>query len=157
MSNSKLKTHEDKITRFTGNRAFLSNFHPSSLRYEGGAYPAVEHAYQAMKTTNLAARIQFQSLISSGEAKRRGRKLELRSDWEEVKLGIMLHLLRLKFQDPQLRSDLLLTGTAELIEGNAWGDSFWGVVRVGTALAHGENHLGRLLMQVRDEIRNGGV
>lgn len=72
----------------------------------------------------------------------------MRSDWEEVKLGVMEGLLREKFSDPELRRKLLATGERELVEGNDWGDSFWGV-----CAGRGKNHLGRLLMKLREELR----
>ena len=82
--------------------------------------------------------------LSGGRAKRLGR-VELRSDWEEVKIEVMREVLRCKFsQNPDLKAKLIATGDAELIEGNNWNDRFWGVCR-----GVGQNHLGRLLMELR--------
>jgi ribA/ribD-fused uncharacterized protein len=82
-------------------------------------------------------------------AKRVGAEIDLRSDWSDVKLAIMLDLVRQKFTaHSHLRRKLLATGDRQLIEVNGWGDQFWGVSR-----GSGYNHLGRILMRVRDELR----
>lgn len=135
------------ITEFQGKYRFLSNFWPCQIHFEGLTFPSVEHAYVAAKTTNLQHRETIRQLPSAGEAKRYGRKIKLRSDWEAVKLDCMLDFLEQKFALEKFGPGLLETGDRELIEGNRWGDTFWGVCE-----GVGENHLGRLLMQVRDEI-----
>jgi predicted NAD-dependent protein-ADP-ribosyltransferase YbiA (DUF1768 family) len=109
-------------------------------------YPSVENAYQAAKSHGMDTRLL---VCSAGEAKKLGKLGMLRPDWEEVKLGIMEDLLRQKFSIPELQEKFLATGDATLIEGNWWGDTFWGVCR-----CKGENHLGILLMKIRDELRS---
>lgn len=137
----------DEISSFRGDYHFLSNFHPSPVLMDGAMYPYVENAFQAAKTLDLTQRIPFESMNPS-EAKRAGRRLQLRDDWEEVKPDIMLALVRDKFsRTPELATKLLATGNAQLIEGNTWGDRIWGVCR-----GKGKNLLGRILMQVRAEI-----
>jgi ribA/ribD-fused uncharacterized protein len=136
------------IGRFRGRHRFLSNFFPCIVAYGGIAYPSVEHAYQAAKTLDDDLRRSIASLSTAGEAKAFGSKLRLRPDWEEVKVQVMRELLLQKFEDPQLMGWLLDTGEEELVEGNTWGDTFWGVC--GGA---GLNHLGRLLMEVRALLR----
>ena len=86
--------------------------------------------------------------VTAGDAKRMGRHVKLIAGWDEAKLSVMLELLRIKFQIPEMRAMMMTTGDAELIEGNTWNDRYWGVC-AGT----GENHLGKLLMQVRAELR----
>lgn len=146
------------IYKFTGVYRFLSNFFPSTIEFESSMYLTVEHAYQAAKTTDLPLRRALQLdagtelSISPGRAKRWGRSVPLRKDWEGVKLSVMEQLLRTKFEEPGLRGRLLLTGDRELIEGNTWGDRFWGACELG-GIWEGENHLGKLLMKIRDEIR----
>ncbi len=135
------------IAAFTGASRFLSNFWPVNVVLDGMVYPSVENAYQAAKTLDVQARRSFQT-ISASEAKHLGKKLPLRSDWETVKLAVMEGLLRQKFADPDLRERLLATKDQLLEEGNHWGDTFWGVCR-----GQGHNHLGKLLMLIRDEIR----
>ena len=84
-----------------------------------------------------------------GQAKRLGRKCLLRKDWEEAKDHAMLSVLRAKFANPELKEKLIATGDVELVEGNHWNDTYWGVCN-----GIGKNMLGKLLMQVREEIKN---
>lgn len=140
------------IDRFVGDFAFLSNFYPSTVAVEGKLYPTVEHAYQALKTTEPLAREIIRKAATPGEAKRLGRTVEIRSDWNDIRLEVMRDLLIQKFANPFLRPMLLATEDAELIEGNHWNDRFWGVCR-----GEGQNHLGRLLMEVRELIRKEEV
>lgn len=93
--------------------------------------------------------------MSAGEAKRAGRKLTIREDWEGVRLSIMEGLLRQKFSQEPHRLHLRSTGDALIREGNTWGDKFWGQVRMGEEWV-GENHMGRLLMKIRKEIQMSG-
>ena len=138
------------VPAFEGRYRFLSNFFAVPIEMDGTIYRSVEHAYQASKTFVESARIMIWSLPRAGAAKRAGREVPIRPDWESVKLGVMRSLLHKKFAEDPLRGKLLATGDAELVEGNDWGDRFWGRVD-----GVGDNHLGRLLMQVRDEIRKG--
>jgi len=133
------------IVRFSNEYRFLSNFYPVSILVEDHAFDSVEHAYQAHKTGREDWPL-FNN-ITPGQAKRLGRRLQIRSDWDQVKLNIMLDLLRKKFTHA-LAHQLLATGDLQLIEGNTWGDVYWGV-----CAGEGENHLGKLLMQVRDALR----
>lgn len=138
-----------KIEEFDGEYRWLSNFWPSKINVEGWIFPTVEHGYQAAKSMNPEDWKDIQECVSPGAAKRLGKTLKLRKDWDEIKLDIMLEMVRAKFsQNPDLKEKLLATGDAELIEGNQWGDRFWGVC-YGT----GENHLGKILMQVRGELK----
>jgi ribA/ribD-fused uncharacterized protein len=136
-----------KIDKFTGDYRFLSNFFLSPICMNGLVYPTVEHAYQAMKTFDQEERVRIAGQPTPGKAKSAGRKVTLRSDWENVKIDIMENLLRLKFKWPHLRDKLLATGDTELIEGNSWGDRFWGVF-----LGRGRNELGLALMRIRKEL-----
>ena len=140
------------IGEFAGKYRFLSNFAPVyfGVVLDGETYPTVEHAYQAAKTFDAKERTFIRMLSKPGQAKRAGRSVRLRGDWDAVKLDIMLHLLRQKFGNARLRDALLATGDSELVEGNYWGDTFW-----GKCAGVGDNHLGRLLMQVREEIQDG--
>jgi len=135
------------INEFRGKYRFLSNFFPSVVVLGGEQYPSVEHAYQASKSDDIYYRIKVASAPEPSMAKKLGRQIKLRSDWEQVKVAVMLSLLRQKFNDPIMRSALRGTGDALLIEGNTWGDKFWGQVN-----GVGENMLGILLMVVRAEI-----
>lgn len=139
------------ITSFSGAYRFLSNFFPSPVMLDGVVYPTVENAYQAAKTTDPLKRYGFQSYYTSPEqAKRLGRSLPLRDDWESVKFQIMADLVWCKFQDNELRRRLIDTAGHDLIEGNTWNDTIWGVCN-----GVGQNHLGRILMNVRDHLIGG--
>jgi ribA/ribD-fused uncharacterized protein len=135
------------IDNFTGKYRFLSNFYPAVVEFDGQKYPSTEHAFQAAKTLNLQARVPFQvgGSFTAGQAKRHGKTLDLRPDWESVKIGIMYELNVQKFQDLTLRRQLLATEDQVLVEGNDWGDTFWGVCD-----GEGANMLGKILMQVRE-------
>ncbi len=139
-----------RISEFQGQHRFLSNFEKVSVEYEGITYPSVEHAYQAAKTLDRVSKFKIRNQGTPARAKRFGRTVVIRPDWEEVKLDVMLDLLRLKFSDERLRQQLLATGETELEEGNRWGDTFWGINPPDSE--NGENNLGRLLMKVRSEI-----
>lgn len=122
---------------------------PTDIRFEGLTYPSSETAFQAAKCLDMKDRKAFIHL-NGYQAKKKGRKVNLRPDWESVKIDIMHQILKQKFSNPSLKQKLLDTENAELIEGNTWGDTFWGV---DISTGKGENHLGKLLMQVRDELR----
>jgi len=115
------------IATFQGEHRWLSNFWPVRIDYQWLVYPSVEHAYQAAKTCDEGERRTISDAPTPGIAKRLGRKVTLRPDWNEIKIGVMTELLALKFRDPVLREKLRATGHRELIEGNYWGDRFWGV------------------------------
>lgn len=135
------------INKFSGNHFFLSNMYPCRISYEGLTYNSVEYAYQAAKTTDPEKRKRIRQATSSRIAKREGRSLVLRENWENIKLSIMTDLIRIKFTQHDLRRMLKRTWPHELVEGNWWGDTFWGVFE-----GAGENHLGKILMEVRKEI-----
>jgi hypothetical protein len=139
----------EAIRSFSGQYCWLSNFGLAPVMFEGVLYPTSEHAYQAAKSLSPSVRDMILAAPSPGIAKRLGRSIKLRDDWESVKLDVMTTILRDKYaRHPLLAQALLATGDAELIEGNHWGDRFWGVCD-GT----GENHLGRILMAIRADLR----
>jgi ribosomal protein S27AE len=79
-----------------------------------------------------------------------GRQVNIRPDWEQVKLRIMATIVFQKFnQNKDLAEKLILTGDAELIEGNYWGDTYWGICTNKTYDNVGENYLGKILMFTR--------
>ena len=142
------------IKEFSGIHEFLSNFWHSPFTHDGITYPTNEHFFQAMKTLDPTERKWIASAETPGIAKRRGRTCNLRYDWESVKDEVMLTGLRLKFSQPQLRTMLLMTGDQELVEGNWWHDNTWGNCSCERChVIHSQNRLGKLLMQVREEIR----
>ena len=138
----------ETIDLFRKDYYFLSNFYKCSVVYDGMSFPSVEHAFQAAKNPDSDYRKRVAGTASPAVAKRLGRSVELRPDWEDVKDSIMLELLYSKFSDPDLREKLINTGDAELIEGNNHWDRYWGVCR-----GQGQNRLGKLLMKVREELK----
>ena len=140
------------IDRFDGEYFFLSNFEDSLITYDGITYKNVEAAFHAQKVFDREKKKEFSNLNPS-EAKRLGRRVKLRSDWESVKVDIMTDLVRIKFlQNPNLKKKLLATGDEILIEGNWWNDQFWGVCK-----GEGQNYLGRILMMIRKELRDDRI
>jgi ribA/ribD-fused uncharacterized protein len=138
------------ISSFRDEYFFLSNFYPVEIKLDGIVYPNAEAAFQAQKTLDDEERRKFSMLKNPVQAKRLGRKVKLRDDWEEVKLDIMTEIVSQKFlQHPHLIEMLLQTGDEELVEGNKWGDRFWGVCK-----GKGENHLGKILMKIRDAYKS---
>ena len=139
-----------RIDRFAGDYRFLSSFFPCEVTTDAGmTYASVEHAYQAAKATTEEERLAIAAASSPKKAKHRGAKLTLPPDWHSRKVEVMRSLLRLKFAPGrELAAKLVATGDAELIEGNDWGDEFWGQCN-----GVGENHLGRLLMETRARLR----
>jgi ribA/ribD-fused uncharacterized protein len=138
----------DAITRFDGDYHFLSNFYPRIFSYEGVWWPTAEHAYQAMKSVDSYSYETIRQLPSAGAAKKYGRKIEIREDWEDVKISVMRRIVAAKFRDRELATRLWQTGNVVLVEGNYWGDTFWGVdYKKG-----GENVLGKILMEVRSKV-----
>lgn len=136
------------IDSFSGKNSFLSNFHPCHVEFDGMLYPSVEHAYQAGKSLDFAVRKAFTwDELTAAQSKRLGRAIACRSDWDSAKDQVMLTCLRSKFLAPNLRELLVDTGHQDLIEGNRWGDTYWGVCR-----GEGLNRLGKLLMRVRKEL-----
>lgn len=139
---------KDAILGFFDEYRYLSNFHLCPVMFDGIVYPSSEHAYMACKTVHLAERLHIATLTQPWEAKRYGRNMVISTpDWDTYRLTAMLRVLVEKFKDPQLRAWLLSTGNLYLEETNNWGDRFWGVD--GTGL----NHLGKLLMMLRDTLR----
>lgn len=144
-----IAVHDDKnVKGFFGPFRWLSNFHLCPVQFEGHVYPATENAYMAAKTLDLEARKPLLTMAPF-QAKAYGRTVALREDWEQVKLDIMYQLNKQKFEwHPELRAALLATGDKYIEETNWWGDRIWGVC-TGT----GENHLGKILMRIREELR----
>lgn len=137
------------IGPFKGEYEFLSNFSPSRVFYDGFIYPTVEHAFQASKSMYYNERVEIANASTPGQAKRLGRKVQLRPLWNDIRIPIMTQLVWEKFAICELQIKLLATGNEELVEVNWWHDIFWGVCN-----GEGENNLGKILMKIRQDIRN---
>lgn len=137
----------DTITTFKGKNEFLSNFFFTPIVYEGITFPTSEHAFQAAKTLDLGERQRIANLTKPGQAKYAGKRVQLREGWNQIRTSIMQTILQIKFSHPTLKQALLDTGTASLVEGNSWNDTFWGVCK-----GKEQNHLGRLLEKIRSEL-----
>ena len=136
------------INDFRGEHYYLSNFYKAPVKYEGILYQNNEAAFQAMKVLDLRHRKSFK-MLNPSQAKSKGRRVTLRPDWEDVKECYMYKIVKAKFeQNPILKEKLLSTGNKHLEEGNTWGDRTW-----GTTNGIGQNKLGIILMQVREEFK----
>lgn len=138
-----------KIDKFGGEYSFLSNFYPHEFEYQGITWPTAEHAYQASKA-KMENKAGVTRLIlatkNPGSVKAFGKKIELREDWEDVKLHVMKEILRYKFSSDYMSEKLMSTNGFDLVEGNTWGDTYWGVCR-----GVGKNYLGKLIMTIRQD------
>ena len=148
-----------KIDSFSGKYFVFSNFYPIAVLYENNRYPSTEHAFQAAKTLDLELRIPFlakatkKEELTATQAKLHGRRLPLRKNWERIKYNVMYDINLYKFTVYNFcRQRLLDTGNAELIEGNYWGDTEWGMCN-----GVGNNHLGKILMAIRKRLSRNTI
>lgn len=178
-----IRQHDRPVVRFSGVHEFLSNFYPSVVtalfvdeaneRTCAAPAPTVEHAYQAMKAQDIH---QFRRVLrreTAKQARADGKTLAARPDWDQERVAIMRLLVQQKFADPLMAARLLATGQHELVEGNTWGDRFWGMTpaiipeerpvlphqsygRYGDVWYIGENWLGKILMERRAVLAKGG-
>ena len=148
MKRETVQHDEHNIKGFFDNYRFLSNFEPCDVLFDGIIYPSSENAYQAAKSLDTEVRKKFVD-ISSTESKKLGKIVEIRTDWNNIKLDIMFSIVFDKFtRNSKLGDQLIETGDKYLEETNSWKDTFWGVCN-----GVGKNWLGRILMDVREQIR----
>lgn len=143
------------IDSFTRDYFFLSNFYNVYLEYEGIIYCSTEAAFQAAKSLDISEKMCI-ARMSPSDAKRAGRKIQLRPDWEEIKDKVMYDVCYEKFTNNDalhLKERLLETGKEELIEGNTWHDNYWGNCTCEKCKnIAGQNKLGKILMEIRKEL-----
>lgn len=145
------------ISSFKGKYRFLSNFWMAEVEFEGLTYPSTEHAYQAAKTNLPEIRKMIRDLDTPSKTKTAAKFLELPENWHTDKLRVMEILLREKFsRHSDLKQKLLDTGDEDLAEGNTWHDNTWGICSCKDCGNQGDNHLGKLLMQIRSELQPTG-
>lgn len=161
------------IYHFRGEYGWLSNMYNTEVLYQDLKFPASENAFMWEKCRNCKVEIkdtdkdkglfevgelipwtQYCLLMPPNIVKIKSREVELRPDWNEIKLQIMYDVLVIKFSNPVLRQKLLDTGTENIVEGNYWNDKFWGVDMKATP-NEGENWLGRIIMDIRNKIQKG--
>lgn len=149
------------IYQFDGRHRFLSNFYKHNITFENDIYVSSEHAFQAAKCPNTEEGKQYKRMImgseTPGKAKKIGRECPIREDWDKVKVRIMREILRIKFSDHYLQDLLFSTDNDYLIEGTLWHDNVWGICILKDCPKcknqKGHNHLGEILMEVREENR----
>jgi len=152
------------IKKFQGKYFFLSNFSPAEIEHNGIKYPTIEHYYVAMKANKMQflngvyyAFDDFREMVAKLKepafAKKIGKMISIRKDWHDVKFDIMYWGIKEKFKNEKLKEMLLSTGDEEIIEGNVWHDQIWGSCDCDKCRGKGKNHLGKILMKVRDELR----
>lgn len=151
------------IDEFSGQYDWLSNFYPSPIVVETWIYPnvkniswpTVEHYYQAMKTPYPAEQDMIRNAATPGRAKRLGRQVNLRADWDDIRVTVMVKALCTKFtQHQHLGLKLLQTGDAFLVEGNSWHDNYWGACTCPKCVDKPKkNMLGGLLMWLRESLK----
>lgn len=137
-----------EILGFKDEYRWLSNFAECSVEFDGDFYTTVEHAYCAAKTFDPVLRKEIRSL-SAGQAKRFASKFTLIPDWDTIRLAVMWYLLKQKYHQEPYKSLLLATGDAFIEETNWWGDTFWGVCE-----GVGQNNLGKMIMEIRKELKD---
>ena len=127
----------------------LSRNSAHAIKLDDKEWPSVEHYFQATKFRHAQYRQIIRSSESPMAAKELGqsRDYEIRPDWVHVRESVMLRALQAKFELDNLRGILLSTGSRMLVE-NSPHDSYWGIGKSGS----GQNRLGILLMQVRDDL-----
>lgn len=140
------ETNGSPIFYFEGVHGFLSNFAESKIELSGHSFQNGEAAFQSFK--DLSRMSEF-ATIRPNQAKRLGRQVNLRADWEQIKDSVMYDVVLAKFsQNDDLKTKLLATNERLLVEGNWWKDKIWGV-----AEGKGDNRLGEILMRVRKELK----
>ncbi len=135
----------------TGEFGCFSNFARYSIFLDGQRWPTSEHYFQAQKFDNIEHREEIRRAKTPTIAANLGRdrKKKLRRDWESVKVSIMRDAVRTKFTQHEDISEVLLsTGEAKLVEHTA-NDDYWGDGGDGS----GQNMLGRILMEIREELK----
>ena len=155
-------TDENSVTQFKGDYFFLSNFYRHSIVYKGILYPSSEHAYVSVKSDDPEFKLKVSKTSTAGKVKSLGKELErdggLTEDWINKKVIVMGEILRIKFSDPTLKSQLLSTDGQELWEGNWWHDNFFGYCTCdGCENKPKNNYLGKMLMEIRNELKHVSI
>lgn len=140
------------IHEFRDENRWLSNFAECEIVVKGLTYPSVENAYMSMKSTDNDWK-ELCTKITPGQAKTKSKNIVIRDNWDDIKIMVMSFCLTQKFNQEPFKSKLIATGNQNIQEGNRWGDKFWGV-DLKESPNVGENHLGRLIMNIRNGFEN---
>lgn len=146
----------EDIKSFSGEHRFLSNFWPSEFNLYDVRWPCAENCYQWMKFDKDPELLDQFLQASPGRSKRLSRELEkdIRKDWLNVRVDVMTKIQYEKYtQNPHLAHMLVETGSVSIVEGNTWNDTFWGV---NLSTGKGKNMLGKILMDLRNELLGMG-
>lgn len=150
---------------------FLSNFFPCVIEnIDGVKFPTVENAYQWCKEVDPSREFtpvdrgttvynwtKYMTEASPFQAKRVGRRANMKPNWDSIRVEVMRRLLKQKFQvGTELAKRLRATRNMKLEEGNWWHDNFWGICMCNRCRFRGQNMLGKLLMERREELRKAG-
>jgi ribA/ribD-fused uncharacterized protein len=140
------------IKEFQKEYRWLSNFAPVKIKLDSGIYSSVEHAYQSSKSYDSDWKEYCKLETNPSQIKRQSKNVILKKDWDAIKDFIMMECLRQKFDQEPYRQKLIDTKNEQIQEGNYWGDTYWGVdLKTGK----GENRLGKMIMKIREELKNG--
>jgi ribA/ribD-fused uncharacterized protein len=140
---------KDHIRGFFEDYRWLSNFHECVIHYRGLIFGSTEAAYQAQKTLDEVQKEEFQYMTPKESKKIGAHGVVLRADWDDIKVQMMYEINLEKYtRHEYLKEKLIATGTRHLEETNWWGDQYWGVCK-----GAGQNQLGKVLMQIREEIK----
>lgn len=143
-----------KFSRRDKKYGCFSNFTPCTIVFDGITYKSTEAAWQAQKTLDKKERESFSNL-SPSEAKKKGRHVNLRKDWEDVKYELMVEICLQKFRgNSEYEKTLIYTGDEEIIEDTTgWHDNVWGNCDCPKCINKpGRNLLGKALMEVRERL-----
>lgn len=138
------------INLFKNEYSWLSNFAPCKIILEDIEYNSVEHAYMSAKNDDIKWKIFCQLTNSPGEVKKKSKNIELIKNWELIKVKIMQECIDQKYNQEPYKTLLLNTNNEELIEGNWWNDTFWGI---NLKTNKGQNMLGKLIMEKRNQLQ----
>lgn len=140
------------IHEFKGDYRWLSNFEAVTIYLDGQKYPSVEHAYMSAKSNEYEWKVFCTDINNTaGEVKKKSREVKLIDGWDTIKFRVMEHCLVQKYEQEPFRSKLIKTGNQNIVEGNYFGDIVWGVDLKYTPNI-GENHLGRMIMKIREDL-----
>lgn len=138
-----------KFYKTTDPHGYLNNFYRARFFIYGRWWDFVEAPYQAEKTNVPEEQDAIWAAKKPREARDLGQKVTIRVHWDSIKRRTMKECVMAKFlQHPDLRKQLMETGTEELIEDSPV-DAWWGCGKDGT----GRNELGKILMEIRDELK----